>query len=243
MLDQRGVVDRFLAEGQMTQPDVGYADIPLDISDFPTRHNYVLALWQRDIERILAGWVDELGVRILRGREVVGVRAGRRRRRRRAVRRRRRCGPNTSSGATADAAWSARRPASTSPGWDPSTSCIIAEVEMTEAPEIGMRREGGGIGPVDPARGGGPYGVVLKEAERRRTSASPTLRGPPRRRSIAAYGTDFGAHNPTLDLALHRHDPPGRVRTAAGRVLLAGDAAHVHPRRAGRASTSACRTR
>ena len=66
-----GVAERFLSAGQ-EHPVLGYAGIPLDISDFPTRHNYVLALWQSDIERILAGWVDELGVPILRGREVVG---------------------------------------------------------------------------------------------------------------------------------------------------------------------------
>ena len=46
--------------------------IPLDISDFPTRHNYVLGLWQHQIERILAEWVDELAVPIYRGRDVTG---------------------------------------------------------------------------------------------------------------------------------------------------------------------------
>ena len=45
---------------------------PLDISDFPTRHNYGLGLWQNHIERILAGWVGELAVPIHRGREVTG---------------------------------------------------------------------------------------------------------------------------------------------------------------------------
>src|SRR5690554_2697639 len=59
VLDQRGVADRFLAEGQ-PYPMLGYAYIQLDISDFPTRHNYLLALLQSDFERILAGWVEEL---------------------------------------------------------------------------------------------------------------------------------------------------------------------------------------
>ena len=71
VLDQRGIADRFLAEGQAMQVQ-GFAYIPLDISDFPTRHNYGLALWQSHFERILAGWIDELGVPILMGREVVG---------------------------------------------------------------------------------------------------------------------------------------------------------------------------
>src|SRR5215216_6326223 len=71
VLDQRGIADRFLSQGQVGQI-AGFAWVPLDISDFPTRHNYGLALWQAHIERILAGWVDELGVPIDRGREVTG---------------------------------------------------------------------------------------------------------------------------------------------------------------------------
>jgi 3-(3-hydroxy-phenyl)propionate hydroxylase len=71
VLDQRGVADRFLSEGQVMQVQ-GFAGIRLDISDFPTRHNYGLALWQRDFERILASWVGELAVTIHRGTEVTG---------------------------------------------------------------------------------------------------------------------------------------------------------------------------
>src|SRR6476661_10574614 len=65
VLDQRGIADRFLSAGQVVQ-------IGLDISDFPTRHNYGLALWQSDFEPILADWVGELGVPIMRGCDVVG---------------------------------------------------------------------------------------------------------------------------------------------------------------------------
>src|SRR3954451_24135065 len=71
VLDQRGIADRFLSEGKVAQVG-GFAWIPLDISDFPTRHPYGLGLWQNDIERILAGWVDELAVPIYREREVRG---------------------------------------------------------------------------------------------------------------------------------------------------------------------------
>ena len=60
VLDQRGIADRFLAEGQAVQV-AGFARIRLDISDFPTRHNYGLALWQNHIERILADWVERAG--------------------------------------------------------------------------------------------------------------------------------------------------------------------------------------
>ena len=72
VLDQRGVADRFLAEGQATQVQA-FAGVPLDISDFPTRHNYGLALWQSHFERILADWVSELAVPIIRSRDVTGL--------------------------------------------------------------------------------------------------------------------------------------------------------------------------
>src|SRR2546423_7251969 len=71
ILDQRGIADRFLSEGQVAQV-AGFSLIPLDISDFPTRHNYGLGLWQNHIERILAGWVDELRVPVYYGIEVTG---------------------------------------------------------------------------------------------------------------------------------------------------------------------------
>src|SRR5438552_9999893 len=71
VFDQRGIADRFLAQGQKAQV-AGFAGTRLDISDFPTRHPYGLALWQSDIEAILARWVDELRVKIHRGREVTG---------------------------------------------------------------------------------------------------------------------------------------------------------------------------
>ena len=71
ILDQRGIADRFLSEGQKAQVAM-FAGTRLDISNFPTRHNYGLGLWQIHIERILAGWVNELAVPIYRGREVTG---------------------------------------------------------------------------------------------------------------------------------------------------------------------------
>ena len=71
ILDQRGIADRFLSEGQVAQV-AGFAFNRLDISDFPTRHNYGLGLWQKHIERILADWVGELEVTFYRGREVTG---------------------------------------------------------------------------------------------------------------------------------------------------------------------------
>ncbi|MFS2018309.1 FAD-dependent oxidoreductase [Massilia sp. CT11-108] len=71
LLDQRGIVDRFLAAGK-THPRVSF-HAALDISDFPTRHNYLLALAQEQTERLLAAWADELDVRIYRDRDVDGI--------------------------------------------------------------------------------------------------------------------------------------------------------------------------
>jgi 2-polyprenyl-6-methoxyphenol hydroxylase-like FAD-dependent oxidoreductase len=224
VLDQRGIAGRFLSQGQTMQIQ-GFAGIPLDISDFPTRHPYGLALWQKRSEEILAGWIGELGVPIYREREVTGFAQDG-------------AGVNVAlAGGESlradylvgcDGGRSVVRKAAgiEFPGWDPTTSWMIAEVELDEKPEIGVRREGGGIGPVNREQGGGPYGVVLKEQQVEHTS-EPTLQDL-REELIATYGTDYGAHSPTW---ISRFTDVTRQAAAyhKGRVLLAGDAAHVHP--------------
>src|ERR1700744_525207 len=71
LLDQRGAAERFLSEGYTVQI-ASFGETKLDIGDFPTRHPYGLALWQKHIERIMAAWVLELGVEIRYGCEVIG---------------------------------------------------------------------------------------------------------------------------------------------------------------------------
>src|ERR1700733_13202427 len=71
ILDQRGVADRFLAEGKTAQATMLAATV-LDMSDFPTRHPYSLGIWQNQIERIMAAWIAELPVRIYYDSEVTG---------------------------------------------------------------------------------------------------------------------------------------------------------------------------
>jgi 2-polyprenyl-6-methoxyphenol hydroxylase-like FAD-dependent oxidoreductase len=223
VLDQRGIADRFLEEGQAMQVQA-FAGVPLDISDFPTRHNYGLALWQSHFERILAAWVSELGVPIAREREVTGFATDD-------------TGVDVelSDGQSLRAAYlvgcdggrSAVRKAAgiEFPGWDPSTSWLIAEVEMDEEPEFGMR-EGGGIGRGD----GGSVRVVLIEQHLEHTS-EPTLHDVSEA-LIVVDGTDYGVHSPTW---ISRFTDMTRQAASyrKGRVLLAGDAAHVHPPQGG----------
>jgi 3-(3-hydroxy-phenyl)propionate hydroxylase len=223
VLDQRGIADRFLSQGKVAQV-AGFAWIPLDISDFPTRHNYGLALWQNDIERILAGWVDELAVPIYRGREVTGFAqddTG--------------VDVELSDGQSlradylvgCDGGGSLIRKAAGIEflGWDPTTSNLIAEVEMAEEPEWGLRRDALGIHSLSRLEDGGPVRVLVTEQHVGHTS-EPTLRDLSEE-VIAVYGTDFGIHSPTW---ISRFTDMARQAASyrKGRVLLAGDAAHVH---------------
>ncbi len=225
VLDQRGVAERFVSAGQR-YPAHGFALISLDISDFPTRHNYTLGLWQSDIERVLARWVlDELGVPILRRREVVGF---------------------TQDGTGVDVEVSGDGPLRAQylvgcdggrsvvrkaagidfPGWSASTSWMIAEVEMDEEPEFGIRRDGVGAHAIGRRADGEPIRVVLTERQVDH-AGDPTL-DELRDALVAVYGTAFGLRRAGW---ISRFTDVTRQAASyrRGRVLLAGDAAHIHP--------------
>src|SRR6188472_4392837 len=221
VLDQRGIADRFVSQGQ-THPNVGFGLIPLDISDCPTRHNYVLALTQNHIERIMAEWIAELGVPILRGRNVTGFAQDD-------------SGVDValSDGSTLRAEYLVGCDGGRSvirkttgiefPGWDPTTSWLLAEVEMSETPAWGFRENDLGVHAI--GQRDGHVGVVMIERQPWLTT-QPTL-DDVKQALIGVYGTDFNVHSPiwiTRFTDMTRQAAAYRDR----RVLLAGDAAHVH---------------
>jgi len=228
VLDQRGVAERFVAEGT-TYPVVHLASIPLKISDFPSRHPYTLGLWQNHIERILAGWAGELGVPVRYGREVTafaqddtGVDV------------------ELSGGGTLRARYLVgcdggrslvRKAAGIGfPGWDATSSSLIAEAETAEEPELGTRRDEKGIHGIGRLEDGKRVRIVVREDRAghsgERQSGEPGL-AELGQAMTAVWGTDFGVHSPTW---ISRFTDMTRQAASyrEGRVLLAGDAAHVH---------------
>jgi 2-polyprenyl-6-methoxyphenol hydroxylase-like FAD-dependent oxidoreductase len=234
VLDQRGVADRFLAEGQVAQVAT-LATTKLDMSDFPTRHPYSLGIWQSKIEAIMATWIGELPVKVYYGREVTGftqndngvdieLADGR------ALRARYLVGCDGGRSVVRKAA------GIEFPGWDPTKSNLIAEVEMTEEPDLGVRRDSLGVHAIGrleyEIRDGevlymdeGPLRVMVTERQIG-SGDDPTLQDLSEA-LIAVYGTDFGVHSPT---SISRFTDMTRQAASyrVGRVLLAGDAAHVH---------------
>jgi 2-polyprenyl-6-methoxyphenol hydroxylase-like FAD-dependent oxidoreductase len=233
IMDQRGLLDRFLAHGQQYPGGVGRfaaIDGPPAVS-LDTAHGYVLGIPQPVTDRLLAERAGELGAQIRRGCEVIGVEQDEG-----GVR------VELADGAPLRSRWLVGCDGGRSlvrrlldigfPGEPATTEWILGEVEVTTPPdelaevaaEVRRTHKGFGIGPA----GDGVYRAVVPAASvAEDRSVAPTLEE--FRTQLRVYaGTDFGVHSPRW---LSRFTDATRLaeRYRVGRVLLAGDAAHVHP--------------
>jgi 3-(3-hydroxy-phenyl)propionate hydroxylase len=228
ILDQRGVAGRFLAAGETAQA-AGFALNVLDISDFPTRHPYALGLFQNKIERILAEWVLELGVPIRYGVEVEGFSQS---------------GADDGAGVVevelaggetlragylvgCDGGRSAVRKAAgiEFPGWDATTSAVIAEVEMSEEPQVVAVNDELGVRGMNVLEDGRTVRVIVTEQQL--GPAGDVSLDELKRALVVGYGTDFGVHDP-IWISRFTDSTRQAATYREGRVLLAGDSAHIH---------------
>lgn len=232
IMDQRGLLERFLAHGQQYPGAGRFAGIDAPPpADLDTAHNYILGIPQPVTDRLLTERASELGADIRRGVELTGVEQhsdG--------------VVVELSDGTRLGARWLVgcdggrslvRRLAGIGfPGDAATSEWLLGEVGVTAPPddvariseEVRAVHRGFGIGPTADGR---YRAVVPAAAVSERESVPPTLEE--FRTQLRAYaGTDFGAHSPR---SLTRFTDATRLadRYRAGRILIAGDAAHVHP--------------
>jgi 2-polyprenyl-6-methoxyphenol hydroxylase-like FAD-dependent oxidoreductase len=231
VLDQRGLVDRFLALGKQYPVGGFFAGITKPSPDLDTTHPYVLGIPQPVTERLLAEHAAEVGAEIRRGSELVGLR-------------------QDEDGVSAELADGTQLRARylvgcdggrstvrkllgvAFPGEPASVEWLLAEVDVTVPPEelatvmAEVRKTNLWFG-IGPSGNGAFRAVVPAEAVAADRTVAPTI-DEFRQRLRAVAGTDFGAHSPRW---LSRFSDATRQAESyrVGRVLLAGDAAHVHP--------------
>ena len=232
ILDQRGLLDRFLAHGTRYPGFGRFAGIEAPTpAELDTAHGYILGIPQPVTDRLLAERAAELGAEVRRGVEVTGfdqddrgvdveLADGGRLRSRWLV------------GCDGGRSLVRRRLGIGFPGEPATTEWLLGEVAVTASPdevaaiseEVRRTHRGFGIGPA----GDGLHRAVVPAASvAEDRTVPPTLEE--FRTQLRAYaGTDFGVHSPR---SLTRFSDATRLaeRYREGRVLLAGDAAHVHP--------------
>jgi 3-(3-hydroxy-phenyl)propionate hydroxylase len=231
VLDQRGILDRFLAEGELQS--VGhFSGLWLDFEGCESRHPRPLMILQSAIERLLEEWAAELGVRVRRSSEVTGIRQDE-------------AGVTVELGAEQGA-----RPATLRagylvgcdggrstvrklagidfPGTPATMTALIGDVELPDLPEeyVWVRRSASGDFSAI-AFEPGWYRVITSEYDRVADRDEPATFEQLRESLIRLAGTDWGMHSPRW---VSRFGDAARqaARYRQGRVLLAGDAAHIH---------------
>ncbi|KUM99187.1 hypothetical protein AQI95_40385 [Streptomyces yokosukanensis] len=230
VLDQRGILDRFLAVGE-PQPVGHFSGLYLDFDEFESRHPYPLMILQSAIERLLEEWAGELGVRVRFSSEVSGIR-------------------QDEAGVTVELSTAEAAPATLRarylvgcdggrstvrklsgidfPGTEATMTALIGDVELPDLPEdyVWVRRCAGGDWSAI-AFEPGWYRVITSEYDRVvDRDEAPTFEQL-RQSLVRLAGTDFGMHSPRW---VSRFNDAARQAATYrdGRVLLAGDAAHIH---------------
>ncbi len=232
VMDQRGLLERFLALGQQYPAGGFFAGIAKPAPDrLDTAHPYVLGIPQTITDRLLSEHAVELGVELRRGCELVGLSQDEH-----AVTAELADGTRLSSrylvGCDGGRSTVRKLLGVGFPGEPSRADTLLGEMEVAEDPatiaaivaEVRKTQLRFGVGPF----GAGVYRVVVPAdgvAEDR--TVPPTLEEFKQQLRVYA-GTDFGVHSPRW---LSRFGDATRLaeRYRVGRVLLAGDAAHVHP--------------
>lgn len=232
VMDQRGLLERFLARGQKYPLNGFFAGISKPApADLDTAHGYVLGIPQPVTDQLLEEHAAGLGAEIRRGCELVALTRsedqveveladGTRLRARYVV------------GCDGGHSTVRKLLGVAFPGEPSRVDTLMGEMELTAAPEevsavvgeIRKTQKRFGVGPI----GGGLYRVVVPAAHVAEDRAVPPVFEEIRQQLLRWAGTDFGVHSPRW---LSRFGDATRIAEhyRVGRVMLAGDAAHIHP--------------